>query len=183
MADSESVQDSVTLAEQLELNRFDPDYYPLQLGNHVLGGGFYATRLYHDLRQVAGYVYTVDVGLQAGKTRTTYEVTYGCDPKNVSKARAMIQRDLDQMRTVPVSAEELHQAKALLLRQLPLSESSQAGVAGGLLARAQIGLPLDESYRAAAKYVALTAEDVKAAFARKIRPDDFVQIVRGPAPQ
>ncbi len=64
VADAEQVQDSVVLAEQLSINRFDPDYYPLQLGTHVLGGGFYATRLYHDLRQVAGYVYTVDVGLQ-----------------------------------------------------------------------------------------------------------------------
>lgn len=37
MPDPEQVQDSVVLAEQLNLNRFDPDYYPLQLGNHVLG--------------------------------------------------------------------------------------------------------------------------------------------------
>ncbi len=181
--DSEAVQDQVTLAEQLDLNRFDPDYYPLQLGNNVLGGGFYATRLYHDLRQVAGYVYSVDVGMQANKTRASYEVTYGCDPGNVSKARAMIERDLQQMRTTPVSDAELHQAKALLLRQLPLSESSQGAVAGGLLARAQMGLPLDEPSRAAAKYVALTAEDVKAAFARKIRIEDFVQVVRGPEPK
>ena len=65
--DPERVQDQVTLAEQLNLNRFDPDYYPLQLGNHVLGGGFYATRLYHDLRQVSGYVYTVGVSLNAGE--------------------------------------------------------------------------------------------------------------------
>jgi zinc protease len=183
VADSEAVQDSVTVAEQLDLNRFDPDYYPLQLGNHVLGGGFYATRLYHDLRQVAGLVYNVDVGMRADKTRTTYEVTYGCDPDKVSKARALIQRDLVQMRTVPVSAEELHQAKALLLRQMPLAESSQNAVAGGLLGRALMGLPLDEPFRAATKYVALTAEDVEAAFARKIRPDDFVQVVRGPTPQ
>ncbi len=63
------MQDTVVLAEQLNLNRFAPDYYPLQLGNHVLGGGFYATRLYHDLRQVAGYVYTVNVSLSASKTR------------------------------------------------------------------------------------------------------------------
>jgi len=183
VADSTAVQDTVVLAEQLDLNRLDPDYYPLQLGNHVLGGGFYATRLYHDLRQVAGYVYSVDVGMQASKTRATYEVSYGCDPQNVSKARGLIQRDLDQMRTTPVSAEELHQAKALLLRQLPLSEASQAAVAGGLLARAQAGLPLDEPFRAASKYVALNAEDVKAAFARKVRPGDFVQVVRGPTPQ
>ena len=115
------MQDTVTLAEQLNLNRFDPDYYPLQLGNHVLGGGFYATRLYHDLRQVNGLVYTVDVSLNASKTRASYSVQYGCDPQNVSKARALIVQDLDQMRTQDVSDAELHQAKALMLRQIPLS--------------------------------------------------------------
>jgi zinc protease len=181
--DSEAVQDSVDLSEQLDLNRFDPDYYPLQLGNHVLGGGFYATRLYHDLRQVAGYVYNVDVSLEASETRASYSVTYGCDPKNVSKARALIQRDLDQMRTEDVPANELHQAKALLLRQIPLSESSEDAVAAGFLRRAMIGLPLDEPIRAAEAYAKLSAGDVNAAFSKKIRTGDFVQVVRGPAPQ
>ena len=69
------------MSETIPINRFDPDYYPLQLGNHVLGGGFYATRLYHDLRQETGYVYNVDVRLNAQKTRTLYTVTYGCDPQ------------------------------------------------------------------------------------------------------
>jgi zinc protease len=181
--DQEQVQDSVVLAEQLNLNRFDPDYYPMQLGNHVLGGGFYATRLYHDLRQVAGLVYTVDVSLDASKTRATYSVSYGCDPDNVSKARTMIQRDLDQMRTEAVSADDLHQAKALLLRQLPLSESSEESVAGGLLRRAEIGLPLDEATRAAKRYFEITADEVKASFARQLRTGDFVEVVRGPAPK
>lgn len=183
VADQQAVQDTVTLAEQLPLNRFDPEYYSLQLGNHVLGGGFYATRLYHDLRQVAGYVYFVDVSLGASKTRSTYTVEYGCNPENVSKARALIQRDLNQMRTEDVSEGELHQAKALLLRQIPLSESSEEAVAGGLLGRAQIGLPLDEPIRAAKRYYALNAQQVKAAFAKYIRPDDLVQVVRGPAPK
>jgi zinc protease len=179
--DPQQVQDSVTLAEQINLNRFDPDYYPLQLGNHVLGGGFYATRLYHDLRQTTGYVYTVDVSLSASKTRADYSVTYGCSPENVSKARTLIQHDLEQMRSEDVSASELHQAKALLLRQIPLSESSETSVAEGLLGRAQIGLPLDEPIRAAKRYFELSAAEVKAAFARQIRTGDLVQVVRGPA--
>jgi zinc protease len=183
VADAEQVQDSVVLAEQLPINRFDPDYYPLQLGNHVLGGGFYATRLYHDLRQVAGYVYTVNVSLSASKSRAVYAVDYGCDPDKVSKARALIVRDLNQMRTEDVSESDLHQAKALLLRQIPLSEASEEAVAAGMLARAEIGLPLDEPLIAAHKYVGLTADDVKAAFERHIRTDDLVQVVRGPAPQ
>ena len=183
VADPEAVQDSVTLAEQIDINRFSPDYYPLQLGNHVLGGGFYATRLYHDLRQVTGYVYNVDVAMHADKTRASYSVDYGCDPPNVSKARALIVRDLNQMRTEDVSPAELHQAKALLLRQIPLSESSEDAVAGGLLGRADMGLPLDEPIVAAKKYYALTADDIRAAFAKHVVPDNLVQVVRGPAPQ
>ena len=183
VADTEEVQDTVALAEQLDLNRFSPDYYALQLGTHVLGGGFYATRLYHDLRQTAGLVYTVDVSLSATKTRATYAVDYGCDPVNVSKARALVVRDLNQMRTDEVSPTELHQAKALLLRQIPLGEASEESVAAGLLGRAQIGLPLDESRRAAERYINLNAADVKAAFARRVDPANLVQVVRGPAPK
>lgn len=181
--DAEATQDTVTLAEQLRINRFSPDYYPLQLGNHVLGGGFYATRLYHDLRQVTGYVYFVGVSLNASKTRASYSVEYGCDPQNVSKAKALIIRDLNQMRTEDVSPGELHQAKALLLRQIPLSESSEGALAGGLLGRAVIGLPLDEPVIAAKTYMRLTAEDVKNAFAKDVSTDNLVQVVRGPAPQ
>ncbi len=181
--DPQQVQDSVVLAEELHVNRFSPDYYPLQLGTHVLGGGFYATRLYHDLRQVAGLVYSVDVGLSATETRATYSVDYGCDPANVSKARALVERDLNQMRTEEVSPAELHQAKALLLRQIPLGESSEEAVAGGMLARAQLGLPLDEPLRAAKRYVELDAAEVKAAFARQVKTENLVQVVRGPAPK
>ncbi len=183
VADRQAIQDSVFLAEELPLNRFDSDYYPLQLGDHVLGGGFYATRLYHDLRQVAGYVYNVDVELDASRTRARYVVTYGCNPQNVSKARALIARDIEQMRTQKVTQDELHQAKASLLRQISLSEASQEAVAQGILRRAQLGLPLDEPQIAARKYYGLTADEVRAAFQRWIQPRNFVQVVRGPAPQ
>ena len=181
--DPNELQDSVNLSETLPMTRFDEAFYPLQLGNHVLGGGFYATRLYHDLRQVSGYVYTVDVALNAQKTRTIYTVEYACDPKNVSKARQLIQSDLVDMQQHAVSPAELQQAKALILRQLPLGESSENGVANALARRAEIGLPLDEPEREAKRFNDLTAEDVRAAFAKWIRPQDFVQIVRGPSPQ
>ena len=101
----------------------------------------------------------------------------------MSKARQLVVRDLEQMRTEPVSAGELHQAKALLLRQLPLSAASEDAVAAGMLARAEMGLPLDEPVRAARKYIELDAETVKAAFARSVHTDNLVQVVRGPAPQ
>jgi zinc protease len=86
------------------------------------------------------------------------------------------------MQTSTVTPGELQQAKALLLRQLTLRESSEDAVAGGLLARAQIDLPLDEPIRASHRYFDLTAEQIRTAFQKWIRPDGFVQVVRGPAP-
>ncbi len=180
--DGTSVQDEVILAEELGINRFDPDYYSIELGNHVLGGGFYATRLYHDLRQVNGYVYTVGDSISAGKTRATYNVNYGCDPANVSKAAMLVKRDLAQMQTEDVTPAELLQAKALLLRQMPLHESSEDAIASAVLDRASLGLPLDEQRRAAARYLAMTADEVRSAFGRRVRPNDFVVVLRGPAP-
>jgi zinc protease len=181
--DSSRVQDDVQLAEQLEMNRFSPDYFALQVGNHVLGGGFYATRLYRSLRQKAGLVYTVEDSLESGETRSIYSISYGCDPKNVSKARDLVERELVDIQKNNVTPEELQQAKALLLRQIPLGESSEDAVAAGLMGRARIGLPLDEPRRAADRYFNMTADEVRGAFAKYVNPANFVQVVRGPAPQ
>ncbi len=181
--DPSQIQDTVNLAEQLEMNRFTPDYYALQVGNHVLGGGFYATRLYRDVREKAGYVYNINDSLAAGQTRAEYSVEYGCDPQNVTKARRLIEGELYAMKQFNVSPAELQQAKALLLRQIPLSESSEDDLASGLVARARIGLALDEPFTAAKHYFDMNADQVRMAFAKWIDPANLVQVVRGPAPQ
>lgn len=180
--DPTSVQDSVTLSEELPMNRFNPDYYALEVGNHVLGGGFYATRLYRDLRETTGYVYYVSNELTSGRTRTNFSVSYGCDPKNVSKAREIVDRDLKEMQTTNATPSDLEQAKTLLIRQIPLAEASETSVATGLLGRAVLGLPLDEPVRAAQKYVSLTPDQVRSAFSKWIRPGDLVEVVQGPQP-
>jgi len=91
--------------------------------------------------------------------------------------------NLKQISSKEVSAHELRQAQILLLRAIPLSESSVDGVAGGWLSRSVLGLPLDEPILAANRYVKLTAGDVKAAFAKWLRPGDLVQITQGPPPK
>jgi zinc protease len=181
--DSSRVQDNVTLAETLGITRFSSDYYAVELGNQILGGAFYASRFSKDLRQSTGLVYTVGSSLQAGKTRAIYSVGYGCDPPNVSKARAIIVRDLKAMQTSPPEPDELEQAKALVLRRVPLSESSFQSIAGGWIARSAIGLPLNEPFIAARHYLDMTGAQIQAAFAHWLRPNDLVQVVQGPNPQ
>ena len=155
--DSSRVQDKVTLAETLGLTRTNADYYALQLGNHVLGGGFYATRLYRDLREKSGLVYFVGSSFNIGLTRGVYQVEYACDPPNVAKARAMIlsnlRRHADQERDragiAPGQADAAARHSAVGIQR----GSHRRRLAVALL----LGLPLDEPMRAAQRYVKLTA--------------------------
>ena len=181
--DASRVQDKVTLAETLPLTRTNADYYALQLGNHVLGGGFYATRLYRDLREKSGLVYFVSSTFNIGLTRGVYQVAYACDPPNVSKVRTTILNDLKDIQAKKVTAQELHQAKLMLLRDIPLAESSVDSIASGWLSRSVLGLPLDEPVLAGKIYVQLNAKDVKNAFAKWLRPDGLVQVTQGPVPK
>ncbi|MBV8495611.1 MAG: insulinase family protein, partial [Gammaproteobacteria bacterium] len=180
--DASRVQDRVLLAENVAITRSDPDYYPLALGNAVLGGSFYATRLSIDLRKNSGLVYSVASGLQAGRTRSVYLIEYASDPQNVAKAAAMVAREIATMQKTPVGSDELTRVKACLVRQLPLSESGVEEIAHGLLARADLGLSLDEPSYAAGRYIALDAAAVQAAFAKWLRPDDLVRVSEGPTP-
>jgi len=84
------------------------------------------------------------------------------------------------MQRAPVSADELRQAKTLLIRKIPLSEASVDGIAGTLLDLSQKELPLDEPVRAAERYRRITAEQVQEAFRKWVRPADFVQVTLGP---
>ena len=181
--DISRVQDKITLTETLALVRTNADYYALELGNHVLGGGFYATRLYRDLRENAGLVYYVGVALEAGQTRSIFKLDYACDPANVSKARSLAVANLKSMRTAEVTPEELQQAKAQLLRQIPLSESSVERIAQGWIYRSLHDLPLEEPVLAARRYYQLTAPEVQAAWSKWLRPDDLVQVTLGPEPK
>jgi len=116
---------------------------------------FYSTRLYRDLRKERGLVSSVGSALEAGQTRTLYAVEYASDPANVSRVRAIVVRELKELQTIPVGVE------APLLREIPLDEPTRAG----------------------RRYVALGAVELKAAFAKYLRPDDLALLSQGPAPQ
>ena len=177
--DPSSMQDGVTLAEELTLPLLGPDRYPLMLGNIILGSGF-SSRLYRDLRVRTGYVYSVGSSIDFSRTRTRHVVRFGSDAKNVDAARALVQRNLRDMQSTPVSDAELSRAKSQILRQLPMQRASIGAIASLYLRLADLGLPMDTPEHLAEIYGAITAQQIQHAFATWIRPDDLVQVVQGP---
>ena len=181
--DKSRVQDSVHLSEMVGVNLHSPDRFALELGNQVLSGGLFANRLYQDLRVKTGLVYTVYSHFSLSRTRGQFTVFYGSDPDKVNQASALVVKDLYGMQQAPVTADELQRAKAALLRQIPLNQSSISNIGDSLLYYAVNGLPLDEPHVAAEHYLNLTAEQVQQAYKRWLRPADLVQVVQGPNPQ
>jgi zinc protease len=181
--DATSLQDTVQMKQTLDVFTHDDVRFALTVGNAVLGGGFYASRLYHDLRDKSGLVYNVSSAFELFPHRSTYAVTFGCDPDKVAPAAAMVVRDLKQMQDEPVAADDLQRAKSIVLRQLSLGESSFASIGQNLLSYAVENKPLDEDTIAAHHYFKMTAAQIQQAYRLHVRPDAFVIGVKGPAPK
>lgn len=128
-------------------------------------------------------MYSVNSSLQIGRTRGIYLIDFASDPQNVAKAAAMAIQDVKSLQDQPAGAEELLRSKALMLRQIPLSEASIEEIARGIINRDELGLSLDEPSIAARRYIDLTPQDVQNVFRKWIRPGDFVRVSQGPTPQ
>ena len=177
------VQSSVQLVETLALVRSDPAWAQLQLANTALTGGFYSSLLYHDLREVNGYAYSVGSRVAAGKVRATFGVNYACEPQNILPAEALVKAVLARLQREPIEPYRLLRAKALLMGEVPIRESSYDGVTSELLRYASLGLPLNQNVLDARAELSATAESVQAALAKYIRPNAFVRVVTGPGPR
>ena len=123
---------------------------------------------------------SVSSSLDWSRTRADYTVTFGADTQNVDKARQLVVRDIRDMQTTLVSEAELTRAKAQTLRRLPMQRASIPAIAGVYLRLAELGLPLDLQQMAGQRYLAVTAEAIRTAFANALRPDELAMVVKGP---
>jgi zinc protease len=174
------IQSDVTLAQTLPLTYNDADYPVLQVANAALSGGF-GSILFHDVREIHGYAYSVDSSFAGGHNRSTFTVNYGAYPQNTLRAQNLIVHDLKAFQTTPLPADRLIRAKALLLGRLPVRSESFDGVAGALLTYSVTGRPLDTDRRYARAEFGASADAVRAAVAKWVRPDAFARVTVGPA--
>ncbi len=176
-------QDSVSLQETLAHDRGAPTYAALQLGNAILGGGSLGaeqSRLFRDLRQNTGLVYSIDSQLSAQRTRARFSIDFASAPSNRERIEALIRTEIQRLQSEPVGDFELSLAKAAIVRRTSLVGASIAGIARSLLGDALEDYPLDQDRNDARAIIATTAAQVRDAFSTVIRPRDFVRVVIGP---
>ncbi|HLJ83753.1 MAG TPA: pitrilysin family protein [Candidatus Eremiobacteraceae bacterium] len=182
LRDDAEQADNVDMKESIEVVRSNRDYYPLLLANEILGGDGFASRLFDDLREQQGLVYSVGTDLNVGDTRSTFGIGFACDPVNVSRAEAIVRHDVLALTQSPPGDAELARAKLRVVGRLALGLANQDDFATHALDLSTARLPLDEDARAVDAIEHLSGQDVQAAFARWIRAGDFVTVVSGPVP-
>lgn len=161
--------------------RADPDYFPLLVGNYILGGGGFVSRLAEEVRQKRGLSYSVysyfAPGLHAGA------FTLGLQTRPDQAAQAVqVSRDVLRRFVAEGPTEtEMKAAKDFMVGGFALRIDSNRKLLENLSNIAWYDLPLDYLDTWTRQVEKVTAAEVKAAFARKVQPDRMVTVVVGGA--
>ncbi|OUM01832.1 zinc protease [Variovorax sp. JS1663] len=162
--------------------RSDPDHFALTLGNYVLGGGGFVSRLTEEVREKRGLAYSVystfSPGLHAGAFRIGFQTRPDQADEAVKVSREVVAKFVADGPT----AAELKAAKDNLIGGFPLLLDSNRKLLSNVANIAWNDLPLDYLETWTARMNAVTAADIKAAFARKLQPDRMVTVVVGGKP-
>jgi len=159
--------------------RSDPDHFALTLGNYVLGGGGFVSRLTDQVREKRGLSYSIysafSPGLHAGAFRIAFQTRPDQAAEAVQVSRAVLAKFVAEG---PTTAE-LKAAKDNLIGGFPLLLDSNRKLLGNVANIAWNGLPLDYLDTWTARMNAVSAADVRAAFARKLQPERMVTVIVG----
>lgn len=167
---------------QPALSRANPDYDTFALLNQILGAsGAFESRLWQELRQKRGLVYSVNSSLDADRDRGELSIELNASPARVVAAVALVRQQLELLQNEPVSATELQEAKIRLASNALLDEASTAGQAKQLIDIAVNGLPLDYYRSLNERFAQITPADVQRVARAYLRPGRLVEVYSGPS--
>ena len=168
------------LIAQLGIDRRDPDYAALYLGNQIFGGGGFGTRLMSEVREKRGLTYGVYSGFSAMQARGPFMINLQTRAELSEGTLTLVKQLLgDYLRDGPTQ-QELDDAKRELAGSFPLSTASNAAIVGQLASMGFYDLPLSYLDDFMRDVQNLTTEQVKAAMAKHLDPEALVVVTAGP---
>ncbi len=161
--------------------RSDPDHFALTLGNYILGGGGFVSRLTEQVREKRGLAYSVYSGFSPGLEAGAFRIAFQTRPDEAAQAITVSRDVLARFVAEGPTEAELTAAKDNLIGGFPLLLDSNRKLLGNVANIAWNDLPLDYLDTWTARMKAVTVADIKAAFQRKLQPDRMVTVVVGAA--
>jgi zinc protease len=167
------------LIGQPGISRTDPDYFPLLVGNHILGGGGMTARLYEQVREKRGLSYSVYSFFVPYQQAGPFQIGLQTRRDQAHEAVAVVRQVLADFVAEGPTAAELEAAKQNLVGGFALRVDSNQKIINYLAVIGFYRLPLDYLDAFTGRVEAVTLDQIRDAFARHIDPNKLATVVVG----
>jgi zinc protease len=167
------------LIGQPGLTRNDPDYFPLWVGNYVLGGGGFSSRLSEEVRQKRGLSYSVYSYFLPYQQPGPFQIGLQTRGDQAKEALAVVRDVLREFVASGPTERELQGAKQNIIGGFALRIDTNRKVQDYVRVIGFYDLPLDYLDTFTAKVDAVTVDQIREAFRRRIQPDVMVTVMVG----
>jgi zinc protease len=161
------------------IRRGDPDYFPLFVGNHVLGGGGFTSRITEEVRQKRGLAYSAYSYFSPLLREGPFAVGMQTQASQAGNALEVVRKTLAEFVSKGATAKELAAAKKNIIGGFPLRIDSNRKIHEYLAHIGFYRLPLDYLDTFTKNVEAVTAEQIRTAFQKHIDPNRMVTVVVG----
>ncbi|AGA92280.1 putative Zn-dependent peptidase [Thioflavicoccus mobilis 8321] len=162
------------------MRRGDPDYFPLYVGNHILGGSGLVSLLSDEVREKRGLSYSVYSYFLPLAERGPFLMGLQTKAAQAAQAEEVLRATLGRFITEGPSDEELTAAGKNITGGFPLRIASNGKIVQYLAVIGFYRLPLDHLSRFNERVSAVTAAQIQDAFARRVHPDRLAVVTVGP---
>jgi zinc protease len=159
--------------------RGDPDYFPLYVGNYILGGGGFVSRLTEEVREKRGLVYSVYSYFLPMAERGPFQLGLQTKREQTDAALQVVRETLNEFVARGVTAQELKAAKQNIIGGFPLRIDSNSKMLDYLAVIGFYKLPLNYLDDFTRQVESVTAEQIRDAFARRLKTDRMVTVIVG----
>ncbi len=164
---------------QIGIDHHDPDYFPLTVGNYILGGGALVSILSREVREKRGLTYGVSSQFLPMPGNGPFIISLSTQNKEAATALKVTQDTLASFINNGPTEQELIAAKQHLMGSFPLSLASNASIANMLLRIAFYHLPENYLDTYVARIGSVTTAEIRKAFQKQIHPDKMLLIAVG----
>lgn len=161
------------------LSRSDPDYYPLLVGNYVLGGGGFVSRLTREVRELRGFAYSVHSSFQPMQVAGPFQIGLQTRGSQADAALAVVDEVVKGFIAEGPTEAELIAARDNFINGFGLRLDSNRNILEYVAMIGFYRLPLDWLDAYPGHIAKVTAEQVRDAFARRVRPEHLVTVIAG----
>jgi len=157
--------------------RGDPDYIALYVGNHVLGGGGFASRIMEEVRQKRGLAYSAASYFYPLRREGPFAISMQTRRDQAGQALEVARATLAEFVKSGPTAEELEDAKRNIVGGFPLRIDSNRKIHEYLALIGFYGLPLTYLEDFVQSVERVSAADIRDAFRRRVDPSRMVTVV------